>query len=308
MSLALYRVFTTVAKTGSFQKAAEELNYSPSAISHSIARLEEKFGFRLLVRSNKGVNLTSYGKAILPYLQKTLDLDNVTNATIHRLNGLEDGSVRLGVLRSLSTSLLPPIVRTFHAKHPEIQLLISEHSSKILESKVLDGNLDLALITTPFYNDCSELNFDTLFVDPFLCIMPKNETPLYGSILTMAELESTSLILPGELYEHNLLPFFHQNNIIVRYEQMLNSDPAIFMMVATGTGRSILPQTSLPRLMEMRNIYNVHAFPIEKSPSRTVGLLSQSTLFLSPAAAVLRDIVLDFNQHYDISDFQRVSL
>ena len=60
-----YRVFLTIVKYGSFQKAAELHNVTPPAISHIIKQLEQDFGFSLFVRSRRGVALTASGESVL---------------------------------------------------------------------------------------------------------------------------------------------------------------------------------------------------------------------------------------------------
>ena len=61
MTLLSYQVFQTVVGQGSFQKAAEILNLTPSAVSHAIASMEQELGFSLFTRNKAGVDLTNYG-------------------------------------------------------------------------------------------------------------------------------------------------------------------------------------------------------------------------------------------------------
>ena len=63
MSLFSYQIFDAVAKQESFSKAAKNMYLTPSAVSHSIASLENKLGFSLFVRSKTGIKLTNEGKA-----------------------------------------------------------------------------------------------------------------------------------------------------------------------------------------------------------------------------------------------------
>ena len=72
MTLLSYQVFQTVVGQGSFQKAAEILNLTPSAVSHAIASMEQELGFSLFTRNKAGVALTNYGEHLLPYVNAVL--------------------------------------------------------------------------------------------------------------------------------------------------------------------------------------------------------------------------------------------
>ena len=69
MSATKYQIFLKTVECGSFTKAAEELNFSQSGISHAISSLEEELGVTLLSRNRGGVTLTGDGRALLPQIQ-----------------------------------------------------------------------------------------------------------------------------------------------------------------------------------------------------------------------------------------------
>ena len=66
MTLFSYEIFDAVARQGSFNKAAQQLHLTPSAISHAIAVMEEELGFALFNRGKNGVSMTSYGASLYP--------------------------------------------------------------------------------------------------------------------------------------------------------------------------------------------------------------------------------------------------
>ena len=96
MTLFSYEIFDAVARQGSFNKAAQQLHLTPSAISHAIAVMEEELGFALFNRGKNGVSMTSYGASLYPSIRDVLNSDEALKQSIARLNGLEKGQGEAG--------------------------------------------------------------------------------------------------------------------------------------------------------------------------------------------------------------------
>ena len=109
MTLFSYEIFDAVARQGSFNKAAQQLHLTPSAISHAIAVMEEELGFALFNRGKNGVSMTSYGASLYPSIREVLNSDEALKQSIARLNGLEKGKVKLGAFNSVCAGLLPQL-------------------------------------------------------------------------------------------------------------------------------------------------------------------------------------------------------
>ena len=116
------KFFDAVARQGSFNKAAQQLHLTPSAISHAIAVMEEELGFALFNRGKNGVSMTSYGASLYPSIRDVLNSDEALKQSIARLNGLEKGKVKLGVFNSVCASLLPGLLKSFAAHYPQIEI------------------------------------------------------------------------------------------------------------------------------------------------------------------------------------------
>ena len=77
MTLFSYEIFDAVARQGSFNKAAQQLHLTPSAISHAIAVMEAELGFTLFNRGKNGVTMTSYGASLYPSIRAVLNSDDI---------------------------------------------------------------------------------------------------------------------------------------------------------------------------------------------------------------------------------------
>nr|MDU2066558.1 LysR family transcriptional regulator [Sporomusaceae bacterium] len=107
MESARCKAFLAAVETGSFSKAAEVLNYTPSGVSQLVTSLENDLGFPLLRRNPKGVTLTENGKQILPAVRDFLLQENRIFQLAAEISGLLIGSITIASYSSISTHWLP---------------------------------------------------------------------------------------------------------------------------------------------------------------------------------------------------------
>lgn len=116
----LLQAFVAVAELRSFTRAAAQLNRTQSAVSMQVRRLEDRLGSELLVRSTVHVELSPPGEALIGYARQILAInaEAVARLTEHRL----EGQVRLGVMDDYGTLVIPPLLASFAALYPCIQV------------------------------------------------------------------------------------------------------------------------------------------------------------------------------------------
>ena len=96
MDTARCRAFVAAAKSGSFSKAAEELNYTTSAVSQLITALEEALKVTLFFRSRKGVTLTADGERMYPVIYNFVRQEDLIWQTAADIRGLLVGEIVIG--------------------------------------------------------------------------------------------------------------------------------------------------------------------------------------------------------------------
>ena len=167
MTLFSYEIFDAVARQGSFNKAAQQLHLTPSAISHAIAVMEAELGFTLFNRGKNGVTMTSYGASLYPSIRAVLNSDEALQQSIARLNGLEKGKVKLGAFNSICSGLLPSILKGFMAHYPQIEVEVYQGTYDDVKEWLRTGQVDIAFLS----NNCrEEFVLTELFHEPLLCI------------------------------------------------------------------------------------------------------------------------------------------
>lgn len=118
------QIFATVARWRSFRRAAEELNVSPSALSHTLRSLETRLGVRLLNRTTRSVAPTEAGQALLARLAPALlDIERA----IDEINAFRDtprGTLRINSVRAAAEYVLAPLATRFLLENPGMRLEI----------------------------------------------------------------------------------------------------------------------------------------------------------------------------------------
>jgi DNA-binding transcriptional LysR family regulator len=163
-------VFCTVVRCGSMGKAALELGVSQPTVSEAVADLEHTFGVRLLDRSARGVEPTTYGAALLKRTISVFDELKQSNRDIEFLTDPTTGELKIGCSESISATLLPQVIQQFFKRYPRVMLQVDDVPSFALALAVLqDRKYDLVLARLgPLPSDHrppNDLNVETLFDD-----------------------------------------------------------------------------------------------------------------------------------------------
>ncbi len=141
--------FRAVARTGGFSRAAEALHKTQPAISQAIRALEDDLEERLFLRLGREVRLTEAGEALLEYVERARAILERGRSELAARSNLEVGQLSLGTSDTNACYLLPPVLERYRATHPGIEVRISNRPSPMIERQVVEGDVDLGLVTLP---------------------------------------------------------------------------------------------------------------------------------------------------------------
>lgn len=116
------QAFACVARHRSFRKAAQELQLTPSALSHSMNRLEQQLGMRLLHRTTRSVSATEAGELLLQQLLPALGQIDLALEQLNQKRSQPAGRLRLNVPRAALQLLLAPKLAAWSQAYPDITL------------------------------------------------------------------------------------------------------------------------------------------------------------------------------------------
>ncbi len=130
--LSQLQVFLTVARLRGFSAAARELRVSTSAVSQAVRQLEEGLRVTLLVRTTRSVSLTDEGRRLVESAGPALGQAVAALAEVAARPGELVGRLRLSVPRAAVPFVITPVLPTFRARYPRVQLEI------ILDERFVD--------------------------------------------------------------------------------------------------------------------------------------------------------------------------
>lgn len=145
-SLHALRYFLEVVDRGSFSGAAASLGLAQSALSRHVKELEERFGDRLLYRTGRGVVPTEFAEQFLPRIRMLCDESQQLFEDVVAARGEVAGRVRLGVLQSLSSLILTPLLLEIGTRYPRIEMHVREGLADHVEEWLASGHADLGVL------------------------------------------------------------------------------------------------------------------------------------------------------------------
>ena len=247
MDLANLAAFVAVAEQGGFSAAAERLHLTQPAVSKRIALLEASLDARLFDRLGRTVVLTEAGQALLPRAQRLLDDAGDARRALRELGGTVGGALRLATSHHIGLHRLPPLLRRFVARYPQVELDIRFLDSEQAWNEVLQGRIELALTTlgpaTP------PLLAARLWDDP-LCFVAAPTHPLARSARpSLAELAAYPAVLPEpHTFTHRIVAeAFARRGLTLRLRMTSNYMETLKMLASVGLAWGVLPQTMLDR-------------------------------------------------------------
>ncbi|WP_371228211.1 pca operon transcription factor PcaQ [Pseudomonas sp. QE6] len=186
--------FLEVARQGSLARAADFLAVSQPAISKTLKELEDLLEASLFERGKSGASLTEAGVAFLRYAGPCVQ---ALRDGVNSLRGGEYASstVRLGVLSTVESLLMPEVVRRLHERHPALVVSVVGGPSAHLLSQLRVGELDLVVGRMTESPQIQGLAFEHLYSES-MTLVARAGHPLLGSPLLPAALDDWPLVLP----------------------------------------------------------------------------------------------------------------
>jgi LysR family transcriptional regulator, carnitine catabolism transcriptional activator len=281
LNLRQLQTFVTVARLGSFTRAAHLLHLSQPALTKQLRQLEETLGVRLLDRNTRTVGLTRIGKELAPVIDQLLREIGAVVTNTKELAEKSRGVIRVAALPSISSTMLPKVIAQFKNLYPGISVILKDVLAQRLANMVKAEEVDFgigSLNGTDF-----ELQFTLLLTDRIVLVCQPGFLPERKKTIQLSELISLPLILTDK--ESSVRRLVDQafesvgKFVTPVFEATYMSTAA--GMVKAGLGVALLPSSAF----ETGGLSGLRSLPI-KHPAltREIGVIQKSGRSLSPAA------------------------
>lgn len=276
MTLTQYEAFLKTVELGSLTRAAMELDYTQSGITHMLNALEQDCGMQLLIRDRTGVRLTADGELLLPYVQEVCNSQRRFSDQLKSMRNLESGLVRIGTFASVSAQWLPGMLRSFRNDYPGIDFELLHGTNKENEAWTMSGRVDLSFIKLPAVQPLK-----TIFLhrDPLVAVLPQEHLCAGKEPFPIGDLPNYAYIHLNDGTENEIDELLKHYRVYPKVHFSEVDDYAILAMVENGLGISILPKLVLERTS--RQIVSV---PLDVPAYRDLGIAVCEKQPLSAAA------------------------
>src|SRR5215471_12515029 len=205
------RYFLAVAGAGSFSRAADRLGISQPSISQQMRDLEENLRVSLFQRRGKRILLTAAGLIFQEHARTILgQLENFLDELSRDSTELR-GALHLGIVPWLDVALVPQLLGRFAARHPNVNLTVTEISSDDIETALEEGRLDVGLGFLTHHSP--NLTYERLSSDEYALIVPTGHSWWHRQLVHVSELHQQPLLqLPRSFVVRRLGDAICRNN------------------------------------------------------------------------------------------------
>lgn len=196
MNLRDLKYIIAVAETHHFGQAAKRCFVSQPTLSGQIKKLEEELGVAIFERSNRSVEITPVGEAILTHARQMMEQADVIQQLAQAHQDPLAGPLRIGAIPTLSPYLMPLILMPLKKRHPQMKLVLSEELTDTLLQRLHNHEIDAALLATP--EEEQDRESLPLFDEPFWIAYPRDHPFYTRDKITLRDLDKENLLLLAE--------------------------------------------------------------------------------------------------------------
>ena len=271
-----YYVFLKVVETGSFTRAAQELDYTQSAVSQMVQTLEEELCATLFHRSKSGITLTPDGQEYLPFIRAVCNACNELRRKRREMEGLEGSVIRIGTFTSVSRNWLPLLIKQFKELYPSVQFELLQGEYTNISQWIKEGSVDFGFVNP---TAVSGLKTIPLYQDEMLAVLCPGHPLAAQKRLTLQSLAAEPFILLDEGEHSVVLDAFASEGLTPNLQYKVYDDYSIVSMVEQGLGVSVLYRPVLQNIAQ-----NLVTLPLDSPVTRTVAVACRDSRALSGAS------------------------
>lgn len=290
-----------VIDSGSMTAAAEALNYTPSAVSQQLRRLEAEVGQPLLQRQARGISPTEAGAVLARHARRVERQLAAAEADLADIAGLRRGQLDIGTFPTIGSSLMPLAVSAFKARHPGIRLSVRSGRLEALTAMLESGVIGLSLLWDYDWNrlDARDFALTHLLNDPTMLIVGADHRLARRRQVSMAHLADEEWIVRAD--NHPVASVLERACRAAGYEPRIsfhaNDYQEAQAMVSVGLGIALAPRTAVTNKHPDVRVVSLG----DTAPSRRILVAHRHDRVRAPAEDAMRQILQEVARTYRAS-------
>jgi DNA-binding transcriptional LysR family regulator len=283
MELRQVRYFLAICEHGGFSRAAEQFDVSQPALTKAIKQLEDEVGGVVFHREGRRLVLSDLGQRIRPHLQRLAAEQEAALAAAQNFRLLRQAPLRIGVLPSIGPAGVGAFLKTFSARHPSLELAISEGTTERLARQLEAAEIDLAL-GNPAVGFGDTFRSQALYTERYLVALPPGHPLAARAVIRLKDLDGEDYVdrLACELREM-AIQIAGQCGVRLYARCRSEREDWIQNLVHAGLGFAFLPEYAL-------TLPTLEARPLVEPPlTREVHAIEVRGRPRSPTAALFLD-------------------
>lgn len=282
-----YKIFYYVALYKNFTQAASALYSNQPNVSRAMKQLEHEIGCTLIIRTNRGITLTTEGEQLYKYVAQAFEQLRIGEAELQKHINMQKGTILIGATETALHLYLLDFLSSFHQSHPDIRFKIYNYSIAKAVELVATGQLDFSIVTTPSYYSKPLVEVPLMsFTDKLVCGTQFAE--LTNRIYSLSELSTYPLI--GLEENTNTFQFYNkfylENDLIFKPDIEVATTDLVLPMVENNLGIGYLPSDFAISKIKEGKLFEIKLR--EHIPDRQVCFIYDRNRVLSLAAQEMK--------------------
>jgi len=289
MTITQLRYTLAVAKHGNFTVASEKCFVTQPTLSMQVQKLEEELGVKIFNRSTKPLKITEVGEKILIQARKIVEESSRMNDIVSEEKGVIGGTLKVGIIPTVSPTLLPLFLNSFIKKNKNINLKIEEYTTDSMFEKINSGDIDCAIAATPLKDE--NIIENPLYYEPFIAYVPQHHGLSGRKSLDIENLEDSNLLIleDGHCFRNQILNLCSIKDLNKQFELKSGNFETLINLSNNGPWMTILPYLH-SKLLSDSSKKNLIKFN-DPLPAREISIIYSKTQLKLPIINALKSTI-----------------
>ncbi|MFN3872521.1 MAG: hydrogen peroxide-inducible genes activator [Ignavibacterium sp.] len=296
MTLTQLEYLVAIEKFGSFSEAAENCFVTQPTLSMQVQKLEEELGVIIFRRDKQPIEPTEIGKKVLEQAKQILKEKEKLHIILQIERGEFVGSLRVAIIPTISSYLLPMFLGNFTKRYPDVELIIDEVTTDEVINGLKKSYFDIGIIALRSNNE----NFltDTLYYEPFVAFLPPEHKLMKKKKISQEDLDVSDFLLLKEghclrdqilaVCKSNENEWIHKSSKVIFESGNLET---LIKLVEQRFGMTLLPYLALQYIKDKKKLNLIKEFT-SPVPKREVGLIYTNTFIKKHLSEALKSEIL----------------